>query len=372
MTTFKKMLLVPYSKSNVDDKNTLDITSNDSKLVELDTEMNSILQNKSSQIDDKIKLYNTALSKYIKLYDPNVVGLPLGVSELFKKLTAFIDKNSTPTQALPSTTSTPLQTTPSTFIPTPGSTARSTPNTSLFAEETLPNINTSQRSILDTYYPSTYKRNSNISRLLHSSRQKQYQHAPIFNLFQKDVDNKGRSQDSDLDLTSLFSSNNNQIVDNQLHSSSHNRNLEPSYDTPGYLNKVPRKKRRLTPTPTIPTPYNKYLDSNEQDEETSSPDSSDLEGHYVNEKSFGYDDYAMAYGKPVAYDTRSKSTSLFPLLEATRRKNRKNNPIPEKPIKTENIDPKTTNLVKKFETKKLKNAKPEQNGSGIWLSKRFF
>lgn len=81
----RKMMLVPYV-SHVEE----------TKLQELDHEMNDIL-NKKSKKDEKIKLYNHSLSKFLKQYDPKTSGIAPAFIELIKKLESFLDSQSSKT-----------------------------------------------------------------------------------------------------------------------------------------------------------------------------------------------------------------------------------------------------------------------------------
>lgn len=81
----KKMMLVPFVKNS-------NTPPTETKLIELDDQMNEILKDKSSKVDEKVKLYQQVLSKYIRHYDPNNAGLAPATVEMFKKLTKFLDK----------------------------------------------------------------------------------------------------------------------------------------------------------------------------------------------------------------------------------------------------------------------------------------
>lgn len=81
----KKMMLVPYTKN-------LNSQPAETKLLELDNQMSVILKNQALSVDDKVKLYNQALSKFIRIQDLNNAGLAPATVELFKKLTKFLEK----------------------------------------------------------------------------------------------------------------------------------------------------------------------------------------------------------------------------------------------------------------------------------------
>lgn len=79
----KKMMLVPYVPLT---------TPEETKLGELNNQMSGIIKNKSFTDDEKIKLYNQALNKFIQLYNPKTAGLAPALVELITKLKTYIDK----------------------------------------------------------------------------------------------------------------------------------------------------------------------------------------------------------------------------------------------------------------------------------------
>lgn len=111
----KKMMLVPYVPPT---------TPEETKLGELDNQMSGIIKNKSFTDDEKIKLYNQALNKFIQLYNPKTSGLAPALVELIAKLKTYIDKENK--KAIPMVT----QNTDFVVTPNSSSTTISTPSSS--------------------------------------------------------------------------------------------------------------------------------------------------------------------------------------------------------------------------------------------------
>lgn len=55
--------------------------------------MSGIIKNKWFKDDEKIKLYNQSLNKYINRYDPKTAGLAPVLVELIAKLKSYIDND---------------------------------------------------------------------------------------------------------------------------------------------------------------------------------------------------------------------------------------------------------------------------------------
>lgn len=74
-----KLMVVPYVKPF---ENPVE-----SKVLELDNEMSSIINDSKLNFDDKVKLYNQTLAKFISNYDPNSFGISNVMSNMASQVT---------------------------------------------------------------------------------------------------------------------------------------------------------------------------------------------------------------------------------------------------------------------------------------------
>jgi hypothetical protein len=80
-----KLMVVPYTKALEDPEQ--------AKLVELDTNMSTILADKNTNLDEKIKLYNQTLARYMSKFKSDTFAKPKVLNELTEKIENVVDKN---------------------------------------------------------------------------------------------------------------------------------------------------------------------------------------------------------------------------------------------------------------------------------------
>jgi hypothetical protein len=81
-----KLMMVPYTKILDDPEQ--------AKMVELDTNMSSILADKNLQLDEKIKLYNQTLAKYMSQFKSESFPKPEVLNEISEQIANVVDNNS--------------------------------------------------------------------------------------------------------------------------------------------------------------------------------------------------------------------------------------------------------------------------------------